>query len=358
MTTPLHRHICAQIAQRGPLSVARFMQLALTHARWGYYKTRAPLGAKGDFITAPEISQIFGELIGLWCVQVWRALGAPAPFTLLELGPGRGQLMQDVLRVADRQPGFKGARAVAFWETSALARAEQKRRVPHARWLSGRTPIRALAAQPLLLLANEFFDALPIRQFCWRRGRWRERALIMQRGRLQFGERPAPGLPHACLRPQEPPQEGSILEYGAAACRLLAPLARHIARHGGAGLVVDYGSAHTAYGDSLQAVRAHRKLSPLAAIGESDVSAHVQFAALARTARAAGLSVSGPIAQAQFLCALGAPARARKLMRAAPQAAEQIWQDVRRLIHPQAMGRLFQVMALHPASCAVEGFAP
>ena len=359
MTSPLTQLIGAQIDRRGAVSVARFMQLALTHPRWGYYKTKMPLGADGDFVTAPEISQIFGEVIGLWCVQVWRALGAPAPFTLMELGPGRGQLMQDCLRAADRCADFAAAREVCFWETSALARAQQKQFVPQARWLGGRTPASQLKAQPLLLLANEFFDALPIRQFCYQRGRWRERALVVQRGRLQFGTSALPrGLPRACLRPSRPPQEGDILEYGAAACALLAPLARHMARYGGAGLVVDYGSAHTAYGDSLQAVHAHRKLSPLAAIGASDVSAHVQFAALAQTARAAKLQVAGPIAQGRFLCALGAAFRARALMRANPQAAAQIWQGLRRLIHPSAMGSLFQVMALHVPNCAVEGFAP
>ena len=364
MSTPLARHICAQIRRRGPMSVAEFMALALTHPQWGYYMRRPALGARGDFITAPEISQIFGELVGLWCVQAWRALGAPAPFTLLELGPGRGQLMQDVLRVADRQPDFAAARRVGFWEVSQLARQEQKQRVPRAVWLKGATPTEGLAAlgeleaQPLLLLANEFFDALPIRQFCRERAGWAERALVLARGRLQFGSMAlTPGLPSAASRPAAAPHEGDVLEYGEAACALFAPLAQHMAEHGGAGLILDYGSAQTCYGDSLQSVRAHRMVGLLDAIGESDVSAHVQFAALAETARAAGLSVAGPIAQGRFLCALGAPLRARALMRAHPQAAEQIWQGLRRLIHPHAMGRLFRAMAFHSAAGAVEGFA-
>lgn len=347
----------ATIAIDGPISVARFMAIALGHPTRGYYATRDPFGAAGDFITAPEISQMFGELIGLWAATVWQQQGKPAPVRLVELGPGRGTLMADALRVVGvAMPAFRAAVEVHLVETSSSLRAVQERT------LAGRncTPVwhdrvDTLPEGPALILANEFFDALPIRQFVRAARGWCERQVGLEaQGQLAFGLR---GEPEPALTGSGP--EGSVLEICPAAQDIVADVAHRLARHGGAALVIDYGRVTSGFGDTLQAVRAHRFADPLADPGNADLTAHVDFAALARTAAQGGAAVHGPVTQGSFLQALGLSQRAAALKRnATPAQSQAIDTAVARLAGPDpGMGELFKVLAFTAADApAPPGF--
>ncbi len=335
--------IAAEIAQRGPMRLDRFMALANA----AYYATRDPFGRAGDFITAPETTQAYGELIGAWMVEVWRAQGAPRPCVLAEAGPGRGTLIADALRLIDRlAPDFSASSSVHLIETSPTLRALQAAR------LSGRVAAwhESLASLPggaLFLVASEFLDSLPVRQFCRRGEAWMERAVAMEGDRLVWTEIPA----------EAPP--GRAGEVNEAAEAWIAEAAGRIAHTTGALLVLDYGHGGGAE-DTLQAVQGHRPVDPLAAPGEADLSAQVDFAALADAARAAGAAVFGPIPQGTFLRALGLPERTAILCRHAPPAtARQLQAAARRLIDPDAMGLLFKALAvLPPWASTPPGFAP
>lgn len=343
-----------RIAQTGPMPVGDYMALCLGHPEHGYYVTRDPLGRAGDFVTAPEISQMFGELIGLWAAEVWRGLGAPARVTLAELGPGRGTLMADALRAGARVPGFAAAARVALVEVSPVLRAAQARAVPGATWVDAVADLPHEA--PLILIANEFFDALPIRQWVRRGGRWRERMVGLQGGRLVWGlGPPVPG-------PEAP--EGAVREDGPQARAIAAEIGRRLAAQGGAALILDYGAEppEAGGGDTLQALRAHAPADPLEAPGSADLTAHVDFAALARAARGAGARACPLLTQGALLERLGITARARALARAAmdrgdPAAAESVAAAHRRLTHPDQMGVLFKALCLHaPQSPVPPGF--
>jgi NADH dehydrogenase [ubiquinone] 1 alpha subcomplex assembly factor 7 len=352
---PLGRLIAARIAAQGPMPVAQFMELCLGHPEHGYYATRDPLGAAGDFTTAPEISQMFGELVGAWLAQAWLDQGAPAPFTLAELGPGRGTLMADVLRVAGRVPGFRKAVRVWLVEASPALRARQRAALAawEPRWADD---AEALPEAPLVLVANEFFDALPVRQFLRVGYGWRERMVDLVEGALAFGFGPL--RPEAALeRRFGDAPDGALVEtspVGEAVARIVG---RRIAASGGAALIVDYG-AWDGIGDTLQAVRGHAFADPLADPGEADLTAHVRFRALAEAA-GPGLRVSGPARQGVFLKRLGIAARADRLARGADAAGRAaIAAQLRRLTDPAEMGHLFRVMALTPeASPPPPGFA-
>ncbi|MBZ6377892.1 hypothetical protein B5C34_02585 [Pacificimonas flava] len=292
-----------------------------------YYAARDPLGAEGDFVTAPEISQIFGELVGLALVDLWVRAGSPAPVFLCELGPGRGTLMSDALRAAGQVPGFREAARTHLVETSPALRREQIRRLPDAVHHDRLDTLPA--SGPLLLVANEFFDALPIAQQVRVGSEWQERRVTERNGDLVFL-----------------PEGAEIRETGDAAQTVAAALATRLTAQGGAALVIDYGYAGGETGDTLQAVRAHQKVSPLAFPGEADLTAHVDFAALAEAARRKGAEVSGPVSQAAFLSALGIGLRAERLMAAAPGRSEEISAAVHRLTAPSEMGALFKVLAL------------
>ena len=326
------------------MPVSRYMALCLGHPAHGYYVTRDPLGARGDFVTAPEVSQLFGEMIGGWLAQVWLDAGRPE-VALVELGPGRGTLMADALRVAGRVPGF--ARAARLWlvETSPALRAAQ------AEALSDHAPAWAdrLEAVPddraLLLVANEFFDALPVAQYLRLDQGWQERVVELRDGRLAFGFAQArasaaldgrfPGLP-----------EGRLVEVSPAGEAVAAEIGRRLAARGGAALVVDYG-AWDGTGDTLQAVARHGYADPLAAPGEADLTAHVRFRPLAEVAAAAGARAWGPVGQGLFLERLGITERARRLAAGLKgPALDRLVAGHRRLTHPDEMGHLFQAMAL------------
>ena len=294
----LEDEIKAVIGQEGPISLERYMSLALTHPTLGYYMKRDPFGAEGDFTTAPEISQMFGELVGLWAAEVWAAMGSPNPLRLIELGPGRGTLMSDALRAARVAPEFRAALDVCLVEASPVLAAVQ-----HDTLLTAGAPVSWVETfeqapeGPAIILANEFLDALPIRQYMMSPRGWCERLVGLDAaGNLAFG---LSGEPEHFIKAQT--DEGDILEIGAIAHRLMFAVGARLARHGGAALFVDYGHLATGFGDTLQALRAHRMVDPLLAPGEADLTAHVDFAAMARSARAAGAAVYGPIDQGDFL---------------------------------------------------------
>lgn len=314
----------------------------MARANAAYYATHDPFR---DFVTAPELSQAFGEVLGLWASVVWRMMGGPAPVLLAEVGPGRGTLMQDALRAIRRMaPDFAAALSVHLIETSPALRASQAGRVPGAAW-HGR--VEDLPAGPLILLANEFLDALPIRQFVRRADGWRER--FVEEGR--FVELPAD-------HPGHESGEGEVIEIGEAAAAVVAGLARRLAGQGGAALFIDYGPAASAPGDSLQALRGGRATDPLEAPGSADLTAHVDFQALAAAARGTGAAVQGPLPQGVFLARLGLMERSRKLAeRLEPARAGAVMQAAQRLVAPELMGRLFKVLAVcHPGLPTLPGF--
>jgi NADH dehydrogenase [ubiquinone] 1 alpha subcomplex assembly factor 7 len=356
----LARRIAARIRREGPLTVAAFMAMALHDPKGGYYARGDPLGAAGDFVTAPEISQIFGELIGLWCADYWRELGGPDPVVLVELGPGNGTLMGDALRAAATVPAFRRAISLCLVEASPVLRAVQQRRLgdaaPH--FVAG---VDVLPDGTLLLVANEFLDALPVRQLVRGRSDWGERLVTLDpAGGFAFAdgsENPALTLlvPPA-LRAQPP---GTIVEICPAALALAASLGARLAQQQGAALFVDYGYFPCAAGPTLAALRRHRPVEVLDKPGSADLSAHVDFAAFAAAAEAAGAVVHGPVGQGRFLAALGAEARLAALAKdAAPAQRTLIESGLRRLLDPAQMGTLFKVLALtSPGLPAPAGFA-
>lgn len=338
----------ALIADSGPISVERYMSLALGHPVLGYYRTRDPLGAAGDFVTAPEISQMFGELVGLWAAETWSAMGAPDPVRLVELGPGRGTLMADALRASAALPEFRAAADVHLVETSAVLRdiqvAAMQRIGAKASW---HRAVESLPPGPAIVIANEFFDALPVRHYLRTARGWCERVVGLRGGALVFGAAPDPE-PSITL---EAPA-GAILEIGMAARRIAAGLATRIVATGGAVLIIDYGYATPRLGETLQAVRQHAFVDPLAEPGMADLTTHVDFSALARAARAAGAAVHGPVGQGDWLNRLGLATRANRLKRQAePGQAEAIDAAVARLTGAgiadrPGMGTLFKVLAI------------
>ena len=344
--TPLAERIAARIAATGPITLADYMALCLLDPRHGYYATRDPLGAAGDFTTAPEISQMFGELIGLALAQCWVDQGRPAPVTLAELGPGRGTLMADALRATARVPGFHEAASLHLVETSPLLRARQAQALPDAQF---HDTVDTLPDGPLFLIANEFFDALPIRQFVRDGSGWRERVVGLQADTLTFGlTEPAPiaALSHRL----DDTDDGQIVETCPALEAIAHSLGGRIAAHGGAALLIDYGD-WTSLGDTLQALRAHQREDPLAHPGEADLTAHVDFEAIARAAAPARHTRLTP--QGVFLERLGITDRAQALARALDgEALTSHIAAHRRLTHPAEMGDLFKVLGLYPDGAA------
>jgi NADH dehydrogenase [ubiquinone] 1 alpha subcomplex assembly factor 7 len=363
--TPLGEHLVRRIRLEGPISVAAFMADALAHPTLGYYRTAAPLGAAGDFVTAPEVSQMFGELVGLWCLDLWERMGGPAPVRLVELGPGRGTSIADALRATRIRPEFHAAVTLHLVEINPGLRARQaeavapyRERIGGCQWHDG---FADLPDGPMLLLANEFFDALPVHQFQYAGGRWRERvvALAPDGDALAFAlADPGPEL--ALLQPERAAAgEGALAEVSPAAIQLAAAIGRRIARDGGGALVIDYGHAGEPIW-SLQAVRRHARLAdPLAEPGLADLSARVDFAHLARAAAEAGATVLGPASQRAFLEALGIRTRAAALAARTPNdQGAALAAALHRLLDPAEMGTLFQAIALaRPGGPLPAGFA-
>jgi SAM-dependent MidA family methyltransferase len=313
-----------------PERLDRFMARANTI----YYATHDPFA---DFTTAPEISQVFGEILGLWSAVTWQLLGCPSPVALVEAGPGRGTLMADALRaIRQTAPDFAAALRVHLIENSPRLRIVQARKIPDATW---HDDLATMPAAPMIVLANEFLDALPIRQFVRRGEGWTERYVA-------GGEWVECAADAGEVPPERDAAEGAVVERNEPARAFVAGIARRLRAHPGAALLLDYGPMHSAAGDSLQALADKRPVSPLSLAGSADLTAHVDFADLAGMARAAGAQVQGPERQGVFLTALGLFARAERLGRSRPDQAEVLLQAARRLADPAAMGDLFKVLAL------------
>jgi NADH dehydrogenase [ubiquinone] 1 alpha subcomplex assembly factor 7 len=348
----LRSRLMRRIDAEGPLTIADYMALCLSDPDYGYYTTRDPFGASGDFITAPEISQIFGELIGLWCVMTWRAMGKPDPVCLIELGPGRGTLMSDALRATKLAPDFMNAAQLHLVEMSPVLREQQRKCLEDAKlsahWHS---ELSTVPKGPSLIIANEFLDALPIRQFQNHEGDWFERCVgISDTEALEFCLSPA-SIDAQELIPdalRDGAEDGDIAERRPAAESLIKTLAFRNLQHPLAALFIDYGHRASALGDTFQAVKSHEYADPLAAPGEADITTHVDFEHLAAVAAANGLSAHGPVSQAQFLSGMGLKERCQQLMENAStqESAREISQGAQRLVDAAQMGELFQVIAL------------
>ncbi len=340
--TPLAEILSRRIALSGPITVADYMAECLLHPEHGYYSTRDPFGTGGDFTTAPEISQMFGEMLGLCLAQAWLDQGAPVPFVLAEPGPGRGTLMADMLRATRGVPGFHAAMQLHLVEASPTLRARQRRTLEgyEVQWHDTLTDLPSL---PLFLVANEFLDALPIRQFERRGSGWAERMVGTDAGQLVFGL--APLAPVASLAHRlADTREGDIVETCAPAQAVVETVAAHVAAHGGAAIFIDYGGWHS-LGDTLQALRDHAPDHPLAHPGQADLTAHVDFEPLAAAAKDCAVSALTP--QGVLLERLGITARAQALAsRLSGEALQSHVAAHRRLTHPEEMGNLFKALAL------------
>ena len=331
--TPLEKIITRMILDDGPMPLDRYMSLCLSHPEHGYYMTRDPLGAAGDFTTSPEISQVFGELIGVWVAQVWQQLGSPRSFALVELGPGRGTLMMDVLRVLKKVPACAKAVEVHLVETSPVLRALQLERVPDATWHG---TVASLPGLPSIILSNEFFDALPIRQFERIKGAVFERVV---------GQGLSIGLVPSAMR--LPLSGDGVFEDSSVRDALALQLGDHLVKSSGAALVIDYGHLRTSAGDTLQAMKAHQFCKITDRPGEADVTSHVDFEALGRGFMRGGAKVVGAMTQGSFLLRMGLEART-KVLAAGSTGDKQ--RDViaasERLANVTQMGDLFKVMAV------------
>jgi SAM-dependent MidA family methyltransferase len=356
---PLETEIRRRITAAGSIPVSEYMALCLGDPEHGYYTTRDPLGARGDFITAPEISQMFGELIGLWMAAVWQSMGAPENIRIVELGPGRGTLMNDAMRAVQVMPDFRNAAALHLVEISpALSAVQEKNLGPLSMPVYWHPTLDDVPGGPAIIVANEFFDALPVHQAVKTEKGWHERQVeIDNNGNLAFSLGPEP-MPHfdmllpAAVR--EAPEQ-SIFEWRDEKAAM--DLGRRIADDGGAALVIDYGHAETAIGETLQAVGQHAYADPLTAPGQIDLTAHVDFDALARSIEAMGAKGYGPVAQSQFLQALGIGTRAAALKAKATSraASADIELALARLTgHSRTgMGELFKAMAFTHKSLGV-----
>ena len=353
--TPLAQLLVRRISASGPISVAEYMTECLLHPEHGYYTTRDPLGVAGDFTTAPEISQMYGELIGLALAQAWADQGRPDRFTLAELGPGRGTCMADIMRAARAVPGFAAAARVHLVEVSETLRGRQRETLGDV-GVTWHDSVNDLPEMPLFLVANEFFDALPIRQFIREAKGWRERQVGLKEQALAFGLSDPVRVADLDHR-LEDTKPGDLVETCAPARPIIAAIAQRIAAHGGAALIVDYGDWRS-QGDTLQAVQAHETTGALANPGEADLTAHVDFEALARAA--GGVRHSKLTTQGLFLEHLGITQRAEAL--AANLGGEALATHIaahRRLTHPQEMGSLFKVLGLTPVgSPPLAGLGP
>jgi len=353
-TNPLRDIIANQIRSSGPISLAAYMRFCLTHPKYGYYTTADPLGADGDFITAPEVSQMFGELIGLWVANCWQMMGRPSRFDLVELGPGRGTLLEDACRVFTRVDGLLPAMRLKLIESNEKLKSAQRQRLLQYNpdWGTEITDLDKSDA-PLIVIANEFFDALPIRQYQKHQGKWHERAIGLRDDAFGWGLAPTPLPETAVPSAIKDAAEGEVWEAGLLALDTMGELAGRIAKRGGAMLAIDYGYARTQTGETFQAVENHAYADPLANPGKADLTAHVDFEALAQAATLAGADALPLTTQSAFLKAQGIDERAEALAAANPSLADSIRTAHERLTGDKQMGTLFKVLCV-----AQKGLAP
>ncbi|MGE7199376.1 class I SAM-dependent methyltransferase [Brevundimonas naejangsanensis] len=357
MAETLKDRLVREIVLTGPMTVADYVTRCLHDPRGGYYATRPALGERGDFITAPMVSQMFGELIGLWAVETWSRLGAPERVRLVEVGPGDGTLMSDVLRAARLVPGFLQAVDLILIEPSGPLRAEQARRLAdadvHPRWLSALHQIETDA--PVILIANEVLDCLPARQFIKTEGGWAERRIgVTDDNELTFG---LTAIADGFETPGFDVEPGQIIEISEQQAAFGRDLASLIRAASGAALLIDYGRSRPEAGDTLQALRRHQKADPLSTPGEADLTQWADFPLVLEAAVRGGADVTGCVGQGAFLKALGIEARAQRLMQGRPEAAPVIQRQLDRLTAPDQMGELFKAAAIFsPRSLALPGF--
>ena len=347
---PLEKEIRRLITVAGPMPVARYMSLCLAHPQYGYYTTRDPFGAAGDFTTAPEISQIFGELLGLWALSVWRMLGEPEEVRLVELGPGRGTMMRDALRAAKVLQKFRTALSVHLVEISpTLEEAQRETLADVDAPISWHRHLLDVPEGPTIILANEYIDALPVHQVMKQDDGWHERVIgLNDKGEFSIGlaSDPLPQFDRFLPWKIKDAPIGSVFEWRDDLHAL--DIARRVVK-GGAALIIDYGHTQSDVGETLQSINGHAFADPLSAPGLIDITAHVDFFILGQAAESIGASVQGPVTQAQFLRELGVEARADALLRnATPEQAEDITSGVARLTEggKTGMGELFKVMAI------------
>ncbi len=357
MSDSLKQRLVREITLTGPMTIADYVTRCLHDPKSGYYATRPALGERGDFITAPMVSQMFGELIGLWAVETWQRLGAPEKVRLVEVGPGDGTLMSDALRAARLSPDFLQAAELILIEPSQPLRKEQERRLADAdlspRWVSSLHQIETDA--PVILIANEVLDCLPARQFVRTEGGWAERRIgVTDDGDLTFG------LVAISEGFTEPPLEievGQIFEISEQQAGFARDLAVLVSQSQGAALLIDYGRAKPEAGDTLQALKRHQKVGVLDEPGEADLTQWADYPLVLEAAVRSGADVTGTITQAQFLGRLGIEHRAASLARARPEAEDIILRQFHRLTHHEQMGELFKVAAIFsPRSLVVPGF--
>jgi NADH dehydrogenase [ubiquinone] 1 alpha subcomplex assembly factor 7 len=336
----------AEIAQTGPLTVAQYMHRCLHDPRDGYYATRPALGAQGDFITAPLVSQMFGELLGLWAVEVWRRMGSPERVRLIEVGPGDGTLMSDMLRAARVAPGFVEAADVWLVEASEPLKTAQCERLADARWAADLSQVPGGA--PVILIANELLDCLPAHQFVRTDKGWAERMVGVSKVGLTFGLKTASGIAVEA-------SQGAVLETSPAQQAFAQTVGELVASEGGAALLIDYGRAEPSFGDTLQAVKGHEKVGPLACPGEADLTVHTDFPAVMAAARATGVETA-ILTQGDFLRRLGIEQRAAALAKVSLDRAQTIGRQLDRLVSPDQMGELFKACCIHSPGLVPPGF--
>ena len=348
--SPLQTDIKKLIKSSGPMPVWRYMELCLTHPKHGYYVSRDPLGREGDFITAPEVSQMFGELLGLWAASVWKAIGSPPLLRLVELGPGRGTMMADALRALRVLPPLYHAITVHLVEINPVLREKQKVTLSGVRNIAWHDSIDDVPEGPAVILANEYFDVLPIHQAVKRDTGWHERVVeIDGEGKLTFGVAADP-IPHfEILLPPlvRAAPLGTVFEWRPDA--EIMKIASRVRDQDGAALIIDYGHVRSDAGDTFQAIARHTFADPLNTPGQADVTAHVDFQALARAAEDMGARVHGPVTQAEFLKRLGIETRALALMaKTTHEVSEDIAAALKRLIGGGrgGMGSMFKVLGI------------
>ncbi|MEH6401874.1 MAG: SAM-dependent methyltransferase [Sneathiella sp.] len=340
----------AKINEKGPISVFEYMDMALAHPKLGYYQKADPFGNSGDFITAPEISQMFGELIGLWCVDCWIKLGTPDHFHLMELGPGQGTLMSDALRSSAIAPEFLKAVKVHMVETSDRLENIQRQNLSSHK-VQWHTEIPKIEDGPLIVIANEFFDALPIRQFEFKNENWFERQISLNDGEFSHTLSPSPTSPELVGSvDRNSIEENSIAEVNPLAREIVSSLSLMISKQGGAALCIDYGPMESAFGDSFQAVQDHKFVDVFHNPGLTDLTAHVDFEVLSNIASDKGCTSLPLSTQGRFLERLGIEARVWQLSKnATTEQKEKIASDMKRLVSTQEMGTLFKVLSFYHA---------
>ena len=346
-STQLEAFLRAKIAKEGPIGVDVFMGHALGAPDMGYYMSRDPFGRSGDFTTAPEISQMFGEMIGAWLADIWAQHGSPSEFILLELGPGRGTLMVDIVRTCAKVSGFMEAAQIHLVEISPVLKEKQREALSglDVRWHDDLSSVPD--DKPVFFIANEFFDALPFKQYIYKGGKWAERLVDANGDDFVFVEQsvlfdPGEGVNLPL------PEEGKIFEISRARQDYMADLTQRLKGQKGAGLVIDYGHLKPGYGDTFQALWGHEFSDTLKDVGQSDLTSHVDFYALREAAQTQGVDILGMMRQGDFLLALGIQLRAHQLLqKASGQSAKDIQKALQRLVHSDEMGSLFKVMGLN-----------